>query len=340
MLAFLLSTALAQDCPDAASALNDAVEQLILLDEVQLAADLDQVDDSFGCAWTDPDALATWWLLRGAQHQLAGDDPSTRDAFAMAQSIAPDLWLDTLGGPLRAIYDEERAKARPRSKLDLTHTGNATVRIDGRVRALPVPLVPGTHLVQIGEGGVVDERRDVVIVVGQGAVIDLGREEAPTSTPKPPGEHVLVDLDLWASTGFGFAAGEEIEANGEVEAATKLSIPLEAGAVLRMGPGWVRAHASWAPLLGSQLLYLSADDVRSTGSFTNVGAAVGASFAGFHAGALGALTIPSRTSVRGLIGRDIVGPLGVEVRGGANLHAARAAEPAFEIMIRVQPKLL
>jgi len=339
LLAFLLAAAFAQDCPDAASALNDAVEQLILLDETQLAADLDQVDDSFACAWTDPDALATWWLLRGAQHQLSGDEASTRDAFAMAQSIAPDLWLDALGGPLKAIYDAERAKARPRSKLDLTNAGNATVRIDGKVRALPVPLVPGTHLVQIGAGNTVEERRDVVIVVGQGAVVDLERSEAVVATPKPPREGELVGFDLWASTGFGVAAGDEIEANGEVEAATKLSIPLEAGAVLRIGPGWLRAQASWAPLLGGQLLYLSGDEVRRTGAFTQFGAAAGASFVGFHAGALGAVTIPSRTSVRGLIGRDIVGPLGVEVRGGANLHPARSAEPAFEVMVRVQPTL-
>jgi hypothetical protein len=339
LLAYLIASALAQDCPDAASALNDASEQLILLDEGQLAEDLDLVDQSFGCAWTDPDVLATWWLLRGAQRQLAGDEAATREAFAMAQSIAPDLWLGALGATLRAIYDDEKAKARPRSNLDLTGVGSATVRIDGKVRSLPVPLVPGTHLVQIGTGDTVEERRDVVIVVGQGAVIDLGRTEASVAEPKPPRDGRLVGFDLWGATGIGLAAGETIEANSEVEGATKVSVPLEVGAVLTVGPGWLRAHASWAPLLGGQLLYLSDNEVRSTGAFTQVGASAGASFAGFHAGALGAITIPSRTTFRGLVGRDIVGPLGVEVRGGANLHPARSAEPAFEVLVRFQPTL-
>jgi hypothetical protein len=174
LFALLLALAQAQECPDATAALNDAVQQLILLDEEQLADDLRQIDTSLGCDWIDPDSLATLWLLRGAQSQLAGDDRGTRDAFAMAQFIAPDLWLDALGGPLKAIYDEEKATARPQSRLDLTGVGNTTVRIDGKVRQLPVPLVVGTHVLQIGVDGKVVEHRDVVIVAGQGVVIDFG----------------------------------------------------------------------------------------------------------------------------------------------------------------------
>lgn len=339
MLALLIALAHAQDCPDAAATLSDAVEQLILFDETALAADLDQVDDSMNCAWIDPDTLATWWLLRGAQHQLAGDEDATRDAFAMAQFVAPDLWIDALGAPLRAIYDEEKAKARPRSKLDLTGIGDATIRIDGKVRSLPAPLTPGTHVVQIGKGETVEERRDVVILAGQGAMLDLGRAEVPVEPPKPSGADLDVGLSLWGAAGFGLAAGEAFDIDGQVEPATKLAVPLEAGAVLELGPAWLRIQGGWAPLLGGSLLYLSGDEVKGAPGFIQVGGAAGASFAGFQAGALGALTVPSRTSLRGLVGRDIVGPMGVELRGGVNLHPARSAEPAVELLVRVQPSL-
>ena len=268
-------------------------------------------------------------------------EAATRDAFVMALTIAPDLWLEALGEPLRKLYDEEKAKARPLSNLQLTNAGDATVRIDGRVRPLPVPLVPGTHLVQIGKGNAVEERRDVVILAGQGALLDLGRSLTVEKPTRPQSAPLDIGVSLWGAVGFGLAAGEALDVDGQSEPATKLAVPLELGATVELGPAWIRAQGGWAPLLGGgELLYLSGDEVRGAPGFIQAGGAAGASFEGFHAGALAALTIPSRTSLRALVGRDIVGPLGAEFRGGINLHPERAAEPAFELLVRIQPSLL
>jgi len=340
LFVLLFSLASAQVCPDATTTLNDAVQQLILLDEEAFTAELERLDRSLSCAWIDPENLAMLWLLRGAQRHLSGDEAGTREAFATAQAIAPDLWLDVLGGPLRATYDDELRKPRPKGQLDLTGVGDATVRIDGKARQLPVSLIAGTHLLQIGVDGEVVERHDVVVVADQGAVVDLGRQPAPVEVPESPeGLANAVGLSLWGGAGFGFVQGEAVTAGGRTEPARKLSLPLETGAALHLGPAWVRGQASWAPLLQGQLLYLSGEEVRDTSSFLHLGGAVGASVAGFHAGVLGTATLPSRVGLRGLLGRDLIGPMGVELRGGVNLHPARSAEPAFEAVVRVQPQL-
>ena len=264
---------------------------------------------------------------------LVGDHPRLVSDRAPTEALA---MLATLEEPLDEGFDLAAALTRVLEDLDAAaELGTATRRLVLVTDA----LTPGTHVVQIGKGETVEERRDVVILAGQGAMLDLGRAEVPVEPPKPSGADLDVGLSLWGAAGFGLAAGEAFDIDGQVEPATKLAVPLEAGAVLELGPAWLRIQGGWAPLLGGSLLYLSGDEVKGAPGFIQVGGAAGASFAGFQAGALGALTVPSRTSLRGLVGRDIVGPMGVELRGGVNLHPARSAEPAVELLVRVQPSL-
>jgi hypothetical protein len=52
-----------------------------------------------------------------------------------------------------------------------------------------------------------------------------------------------------------------------------------------------------------------------------------------------AQVIPSRSGLRLVVARDVIGPLGIEVRGGTNLHPKRSPEPAFELLVVLRPSI-
>ncbi len=340
----LLAIAAAQDCPDAAAAVRDATEQLLLLDDTQTQAALDRVRASLSCRPIDADSLVRFWLLDGALKHTGGDEAGARVSFATAAGVDPAVWMSDLGPALEAVY-REVATPTGEGTLDVRGVDGYTLRVDGRVRTVPTTLGAGQHLLQVLDGEAVIHHRDVVVIAGQGSVVDpqLPAKVAPAKVraPKPTNtaDGPSTAVRLHGAAGFGMAWGDEIANAGLVETASKPHVPVELGLSLERGPWWVRGQLGLAPLLSDHLLYLANDDVAAIRSFREAGLTAGAKVAGFRAGALVQAMMPSRTGLRLAVSQSIAGPFAVEARAGINLHSARSPEPAVSGLLVWRPTL-
>lgn len=153
-LSALLAIPLAHaDCPNVASALEDARQAVLSLDDAGASAALTAVESGFGCGpWARPEEIGRLWLIEGARAALAGHDDEAEDAFAAAHRLAPDLWDADLGPDLRRRYDEATTRpAPPPGEIRVAPApADLTVMLDGTPIEVPHLTAGGLHVVQIG----------------------------------------------------------------------------------------------------------------------------------------------------------------------------------------------
>ena len=183
----MLIVAAAWACPDTVASLDRAREALLEVRTADATADLDQVEQGFGCGTpASPDLVARYFLARGVVEALEGR--SGEVAFRAAALVQPDLWVDDYGPILREEYQQAAALAQPLGTLQLDPI--PTVRrvwVDGREAQAQVRVEAGPHLVQVASGGLVEFGAVVVAVGGETVIVSTGLVPivVPTVAPEP-----------------------------------------------------------------------------------------------------------------------------------------------------------
>ena len=342
MIVWLVGLAWAQDCVEVAPTLRRAQESLLLMEDQETLRALDEVRDAFGCRFISTENLTRYWLLRGAQAYLAGEEGAA-DMFRSAHGVDPEVWIVDLGDDVHEAYRAAVGDAPPEGRLDVSGAPPGyVVHVDGRVRSLPAKVVAGEHLVQVGKDlDHVDMHRMALVVDGQMSVLDGTIEgvEVPSDTSSAVGLRAHVALGLQGTQGEELT--RDVAGSPTTEPATKLSVPLELGlSVLPARGVWLRGQLGVAPVMGGGLLYLGGDEVRAASTAIDVGLGGGVTLGSVDLGLLGGFSVPSRGVVRAVAAVPVVGPLAGELRVGTNIHPARGVEPGGSLHVVFRPALL
>lgn len=191
LLALLAIPTARADCPNVASALEDARQAVLSLDDAGASAALTTVASGFGCGpWARPEDIGRLWLIEGARAALAGHDDEAVDAFAAAHRLMPDLWDADLGPDLRRRYDEAITRPAPppgEIRVNPAPT-DLTVMLDGTPIEVPHLTAGGLHVIQIGprEGPAVFARvfllpADELLVIDSGLPEHFGEDLSAAS---------------------------------------------------------------------------------------------------------------------------------------------------------------
>jgi hypothetical protein len=327
-----------EECLPADEVLAQAEQHLLLLEADLARAELATMADQLDCAWWSAEQLARHQLLTGAVAHLEGRQRRAAEAFRFAARAQPDVWIDNLGPELRQVYEQANQRDRELGTLDVQGLPrDGQVRVDGALVQLPVEVEEGEHLLQLGlaDAETASQGRWMIVVPGQRSVLDV----APSDTTELQG-----GLHLHVGAGVALTMGESIDATLQGEAvsepATKSGLPLELGVGWRTDRLWLRGQGHVAPLLGGGLLYLDGD-----GGVARARVAVGAAVAGgwstgrFDLGLLGGVHVPSRGSIRAVLGVRPADDLVLELRVGADVHTVRGLEPGVGLHLAWQPAL-
>jgi len=335
--------------------LEEATADVLAIDIDGARAHMSALEAAMGCGETvNADLLARFWLLEGVLQSLEDDPTAASDAFRAAQEVSADAWIQELGPGMRATYEEANAQEDASGTLILT-PAEAFVAVDGHPRSTPVQVTAGLRLIQAGpRASEVTYSRIVHVTSGEPHRLELPIA-LDTPEPEPVAEELadvpaLVDprpeagLGVFGGIGSGLAIGEAIQFKDErgtqrEEAALKIEIPLELGAVFRFGSaGWIRAAGTLSPRLNGPYLFTAGDEIGQ--SVVTYGALLGAGVRTpkLEVGLLGGVAMPSRIPLRAVLSTPLGNmPLRIEARAGLNLVATRPAEPAAGLSILVQP---
>ncbi len=232
----LAGWAWANPCAPVGPAVEAAVSAVVSVDFAAADRAVAEATAGAGCGPAlSPDAIARLWLVSGAVRSFQGRADEARAAFAAARAVAPDVWIDRLGEPLRAQW----AAASPAGLADITLAGIPTgwvVTVDGG----PPPTGrwrAGPHLVQAGPPGAdVQLARHLDVFAEEAQVIQLVAGEAGTVAVAPA------------------SSAEDRAPQGPIAAialgVTDAAGPLGFGPVGRMEIGWWIGRVSVAAELG------------------------------------------------------------------------------------------
>jgi tetratricopeptide (TPR) repeat protein len=183
---------------------------------------------------------AELWFDLGRAYESAGDLPHAAQAFREYLRLLPGA-SDRVAIETR-IDDLERRVQTTRTNVTVaSRPEQATVKVDGIVMGTTPwkgALVPGVHHVVLQRSAYQDVARDVIVVRGQGLVLDLPLEAAATAVttvPASPGAEGVVQkvrLPTWITLGVGVAAlgtaaGFQIAAQGAEDDARRSTTQLE-----------------------------------------------------------------------------------------------------------------
>lgn len=227
--------------------------------------------------------------------------------------------------------------------------------LDGR----PAPArfnLDGPHILQVERGGVLSSAW-----VEGGALPAFwaaAPPPAPEPMPVPPEPEVeptpappvasppkaepssAIALRVHVGAGVSLAIGEAVVTTLGTEPALKVVVPVEAGARLDVGPGWLRLAGEFTPLVNGPYVYDDAGTVRAT-SLGGGGHVAGGGHIGVGSvGALVGLRDPGRLVVQAVGGAELHrSGVGLELRAGLQLTTELGVEPAFGLLLVVDPKV-
>lgn len=332
-------------CEDVEQQLGWATEGLIEADAAEARSALDLAEAGLGCGPVASRAtLARFFLLDGAIAALEGDAEGTTAAFAAARRIDASVWVDALGSRLKAQHAAATGTGET-GVVDVEAPG-WEAHWDGVPGVFPADVPAGLHVVQVvGDDGVAFGRV-VWVAPGESLVVSSGlgpravaAPPAAAEVPPRPGGDAPAPLAFAFGVGVQGAFGGELtgERDGDAvsEPATKLTVPLDVGVVVRAGPLWLRPTVGIAPLLGGKFLYAAEAGAGASGFAALAELAAGGSAGAVDAGGLVGIAWPGRIAARALVGLPgVVGPLGPELRLGADLGTAGRVEPAASLAMR------
>lgn len=348
-LAVFAGLAWGADCPDRGDLIDGLHKAVVEADLDAAEAILEDLEDAFGCgSVASAEVLGKMWLLEGAWLTFINDKAGAEDSWNAAERVAPTLWIDDLGDALRDDYENAESDAdQGRIDVDPPLFWGSIAAVDGRITSMPLDVEPGLHLVQAGvSGDAISVGKIIVVTANSTAVVATNLSSAPKTTAPEAAPSVGVaklahPVRAHIAAGSTVAVGAAIAGSGAGdEPATKVSVPLELGAVRDLDEGWYRFALSVSPLIGGRLLY--AKGAQINGSPAGIGGHVAAGWISgpLRVGGLAGVSWPGRITTRAVLAAHLGDwPLTLEARGGLNIATEREPEPALGAVLVFEPYL-
>ncbi len=112
-------------------------------------AEIDEALSMYACSkLLDPTLLGQLWQSQGMIHVMNGDAESSKPFFAAAAAVSPDNWNNNFGDDAKKDFV---APTDPPGELNVRGAGKAAIAVDGKLVDVPVDLLPGPHVVQVGK---------------------------------------------------------------------------------------------------------------------------------------------------------------------------------------------
>jgi len=228
MVPLLCAQAAWAQCPNPATLIASAENDIVSFFLVDAEISLDGAVDAYACApLAQPDELARLWQARGVIRFLRDEDATLE--LAASRALAPELWNEDYGEKCHALWLDARSDEEGTVRFKGLPKGH-WIAVDGRTFNPRQPLSAGPHLFQVVEGEqpyyarAVEVSRDAPVLVtipSDGAASVEG--EAPPSTDRSVSKPLLIAGGVGVATSavlYGLAKAQDASMRDAEDLAT------------------------------------------------------------------------------------------------------------------------
>jgi len=330
------------ECEDASALVNEALQEVLMANPEGARAALKDAEDSLGCGeLLDPADSARFFLVEGALQHLLGRSEEAGEALLAARGADERIWIDSLGGPLRQVYDDQQPMEGAAPLSVVADEEHFAVWLDGQQLPSEATVPVGLHLLQVSLDGEAVFGR--LIMVRQNTPLTLS-PDLPSPEPEPEPVPAVVSQApvadagpaLTLAVGFQAQLGEALSATSAEgvlleEPSFKPGVPLELGVWLPLGSAWVEPRLGANTLLAGHYLFATEDGAGAWKVGLTGALHLGTTLGSTELGVGGGLLFPGRLqgSVRGRM--PVAGPLWLELEPGVYVGTGGRLEPLLKV---------